>query len=62
MRVYESWLANVEKAAAGEAMSHVIRKSDAPKEYWTNGHAQCLEVMTLEYLGSMRRQLDALDE
>jgi hypothetical protein len=29
-----------------------------------SGHAQCLEVMTLEYLGNnidiMRRQLDAL--
>ena len=52
---FKQWLENVDTAAGGNATLHVVQKCDAPKQFWTNGaplgHAQCLEVRTLEHLG-----------
>lgn len=52
---FEAWLANVEFAASAGATLHVIQKCHQSESLWTDGvplgHAQCLEVMTLELLG-----------
>lgn len=52
---FKTWLDNVEKGHAACAQLHVVQKSDQPQEYWTLGqplgHAQTLEVLTLEQLG-----------
>lgn len=52
---FKQWLENVEMAVKAGSTLHVVQKSDAPAQYWTLGqplgHAQTLEVLTLQQLG-----------
>lgn len=48
-------MVNVDAAVSAGATLHVVQKCDQPKEFWTKGvplgHAQYLEVLTLEQRG-----------